>query len=202
MRQCSVEGCEAKYYGKGLCRKHWARKRRHGTTDDPPKRVTPPERMAAALASRVPSVITCPHPDRKHFGKGMCKPCYMTKWIKDNPQSSAAQWITNNPERYQYLCRRSKLKKYGITPEQFEEMWKQQDGICANPACDAVFDRDVPRSVNVDHCHETGAVRGLLCGRCNRTLGHANDNPDLLVGLVEYVRAAHTQVGSRRDDRR
>lgn len=40
----------------------------------------------------------------------------------------------------------------------------------------------------VDHDHTTGLIRGVLCGDCNRALGHANDDPHVLAGLIEYLK--------------
>jgi len=73
--------------------------------------------------------------------------------------------------------------KYGLTPERFKELLVQQDEKCA--ICRCVFvhvelekpvDRRRKRSnINVDHCHKTGVVRGLLCAGCNRVLGNFED---------------------------
>lgn len=58
------------------------------------------------------------------------------------------------------------VNNYGITIAQFEEMEKAQDGLCF------ICGRDnKPLRLNVDHCHQSGVVRGLLCGRCNGALG-------------------------------
>jgi hypothetical protein len=43
------------------------------------------------------------------------------------------------------------------------------------------------RSLNIDHCHTTGKVRGLLCDNCNKGLGLFKDNPDLLNNAVKYL---------------
>lgn len=72
-------------------------------------------------------------------------------------------------------------RKYGLSTGDYERMLAEQGGRCA--VC-----RALPATVlNVDHCHETGLVRGLLCGTCNRALGQASDNPQLLRKLADYV---------------
>jgi hypothetical protein len=81
--------------------------------------------------------------------------------------------------------RNSALKRmYGITIEQFEEMKESQGGVCANPECDAKLEG---RYAHVDHCHETGEIRGILCHYCNLALGNVGDNIHKLEGLVKYL---------------
>src|SRR5690606_16165725 len=77
--------------------------------------------------------------------------------------------------------RAHKLKEYGLTPDDYDKMFRDQDGACAT--CGLVSDR----SLDVDHCHETGRVRGLLCNNCNRALGHAKDDPKVLRRMAEYL---------------
>lgn len=63
--------------------------------------------------------------------------------------------------------RRHSLRAFGLTVEQYDEMLAAQDGVCAmcHEPC------ATGRRLAVDHDHQTGAVRGLLCGRCNTWLG-------------------------------
>lgn len=68
---------------------------------------------------------------------------------------------------------------YGITPTEYENLSRLQDGRCA--VCQRT------RKLAVDHCHRTGRVRELLCYPCNIALGQVNDNVELLQQLGEYV---------------
>ncbi len=73
---------------------------------------------------------------------------------------------------------------YGLTLDDLQQMFEDQDGRCA--ICDTPFDDDlVP---HVDHCHETGRVRGLLCIRCNTGIGLLGDNEDRLAEAIRYLR--------------
>lgn len=72
---------------------------------------------------------------------------------------------------------------YGITPERYEEIFRLQGGRCA--IC-----RNVPRTIRfaVDHDHQTGEVRGILCKRCNHDLlGAGHDDILTLWRAVEYL---------------
>lgn len=78
---------------------------------------------------------------------------------------------------------------YAITVEQYDEMLERQDGVCA--ICQAEETRTVKGticSLAVDHDHETGRVRGLLCQSCNAALGGFRDSPALLERAAEYLK--------------
>jgi transcription elongation factor Elf1 len=73
--------------------------------------------------------------------------------------------------------------KYGITPQDRFIMLLEQRFQC--PACKTRFDGT--GKAKVDHCHKTGAVRGLLCNSCNLSLGLMNENADSLRALADYI---------------
>lgn len=195
MRLCSIAACESVHYGRGLCRKHWMRQRRTGTTDDSGYEPgQSPEFLDAIRPIRQVRVNECGHPERPHSGRGKCKSCYAIDWQKRNPEKSGNAWLARNPERSRELRRRAVLKRHGLTPEQYAEMWHLQGGRCANPGCGKsapLIMRSYRDGLQVDHDHKTGVVRGLLCGPCNVTLGHVYDEPQRLLGLVEYLKQAN-----------
>ena len=91
-----------------------------------------------------------------------------------------------NPEHYLQIERKSKFKKqYGITLEQYDEIFTAQGGGCA--ICSAKTPSNRTKYFAVDHCHTTGKVRGLLCTKCNRGLGLFNDRTDLLKLATNYL---------------
>lgn len=74
---------------------------------------------------------------------------------------------------------------YNITAEQYEAIKTAQGGVCA--ICQRANGRT--KALAVDHNHETGEVRGVLCGPCNRgVLGHLRDSPDAMERAAEYLR--------------
>lgn len=76
------------------------------------------------------------------------------------------------------------MANYGITPQQYGEMLARQDGGCG--ICGVKTDSQ-NRRLHVDHNHETGAVRGLLCDSCNRAIGLLGDSADRLRMAVKYL---------------
>lgn len=81
------------------------------------------------------------------------------------------------------------VAQYGITIDAYDKLLAEQGGVCA--ICREVEDikgrNGAVRSLSVDHCHETGAVRGLLCGRCNTGLGYFRDSPTVLSAACSYL---------------
>lgn len=75
------------------------------------------------------------------------------------------------------------LKKlYGMSPEEYSTLMAAQGGKCA------ICRSSCPRGrLSVDHNHETGEIRGLLCRDCNRALGIFRDDPDRLRKAAEYL---------------
>jgi transcription elongation factor Elf1 len=74
---------------------------------------------------------------------------------------------------------------YGITSEEYKQMYEAQDGKCK--ICNTA--PTTKRGLNVDHCHVSGKVRGLLCHGCNTALGSFKDDPTLLMNAIEYLRS-------------
>jgi len=70
-----------------------------------------------------------------------------------------------------------------MSPADFEAMRDAQSGVC-------LICKRTPDMFVVDHDHRTGAVRGLLCGPCNRALGHFSDRPELCLAAAEYLRGS------------
>lgn len=76
--------------------------------------------------------------------------------------------------------------KYGMTVEIYERMSAEQNHVCA--ICGGLPTRT--KNLHVDHCHETGVVRGLLCDSCNLGLGKFRDDPVMLDKAAAYLRAS------------
>jgi len=77
-------------------------------------------------------------------------------------------------------------RNYGMGFKEYEEMLFAQDGKCA--ICKAEPPKDQHKTrLNIDHCHTTGKVRGLLCDCCNRALGLMRDNTELLEKAIQYL---------------
>ena len=77
-------------------------------------------------------------------------------------------------------------RRYGITSEDYDRMLKEQGGCCKICGSDEPMHRT--KYFTVDHCHETGKVRGLLCHPCNVMLGQAQDNINTLEKAIDYLK--------------
>ncbi len=105
---------------------------------------------------------------------------YIANKEKMNAQSKA--WGIENKERASELKRRHNLKKFGITIEDYEKMLVEQRGCCK--ICGKMPGK---KRLAVDHNHETREVRALLCDRCNRMIGFAEEEPTILRLAALYI---------------
>ena len=105
----------------------------------------------------------------------VCKGSYDKKWHSKNPGAKREFDLKN---------------KYSITLYQYDEMEAAQGGTCAicNQEETSQFRGKVKR-LAVDHCHENGHVRALLCKKCNVSLGNFNDDPERFRAAAYYLEA-------------
>lgn len=152
---------------------------------------------------------TC-HPDRLLYALGMCRSCYEKDLRDRNPDFAERQkknrrdWYAENHDYVINRCReydkkrresdpdyrwkRALKRKYDISAEDYYTMLELQGGGCA--ICGRPFDRD--KKLHVDHCHETGKVRGLLCYRCNFGMTWFSSDPALLHKCANYLEEEHS----------
>jgi hypothetical protein len=82
------------------------------------------------------------------------------------------------------------LREYGVSKERYDAMVLAQEGVCAicGKPPQGFSGRTRNKVLVVDHVHETGKVRGLLCGKCNTMLGHANEQVSVLERAIAYLK--------------
>lgn len=92
-----------------------------------------------------------------------------------------------NPEKYAEIRRRANLKRcFGLTIEEYDRLMQRQGGVCA--ICGQRERNKAGRRMPVDHCHETGVVRGLLCSNCNGGIGKFHDDTEKMAKAIEYLK--------------
>jgi 5-methylcytosine-specific restriction endonuclease McrA len=110
---------------------------------------------------------------------------YYSRDPEGNRKRNAA-WREFNKDR---ILARNREYYYGITAKEFDDMLVKQQGRCA--VCSIPFTEERKSLIPcVDHDHNTGRVRGLLCSHCNRGLGSFRDDPETLEAGAAYLRAA------------
>ncbi len=120
------------------------------------------------------------HEDEMFYkGYSICKKCHKEKsikWALENKDKNnlyraewERNWRKNNPTANRLRDRKKELKRLGITIEIFDKILKEQEGKCA--ICKVNFEKENKKSC-IDHSHETGEIRGILCKVCNLQLGH------------------------------
>ncbi len=109
---------------------------------------------------------------QKHYLSARCKPCH-----QEYKRTSPTTHRNRKAEKLQL--------RYGLTYEQWEAMRQAEDYRCM--IC-GISEEELGKKLDVDHCHDSGKVRGLLCNPCNTMLGHARDKVEILEAAVAYLK--------------
>lgn len=171
---------ERKHYAKGLCQSCYVMRTRPGV-----KATCHPNRKHKAhglcikcyensgYRDRNNKKATC-HPDLAHHAKGLCKTCYQDQYIKNYVRSSDS--IARKKE---YHWRKLGIREFTFTD--YQALWNLQNGKCA------ICLRE--EKLAVDHDHQTGRVRGLLCDYCNRRLMLSRNTVEIFRRAIAYLTA-------------
>ena len=115
----------------------------------------------------------------KHLLKSRCNTCLYKEHRK---------WAEQNPERVREYRQKDswtlakRCARRGITPEELVDVYERQEECCA--ICKTEIELI---DSAIDHNHNTGEFRGVLCKRCNRALGMFKDSPTILRNALEYL---------------
>ena len=161
-----------------------------------------------------PTKFAVCHTDRVHHCKGLCINCYILRWKANNREkvngyaradyvrnqttrlAQRKAWRDRNPDYMTKYHRthaaellpgvrdRAYRKKYGISLEQYDEIFQKQKGLCA-----LCLRPSKTYKLAVDHDHKTKKIRGLLCLICNRVvLSRIDLIPGYLERITDYVK--------------
>jgi hypothetical protein len=105
--------------------------------------------------------------------------------LKKRDNDACKEWYKKNPK---YTTRSNRLLKFNITPDRYNTMILEQNGVCAIcKKSESATINNVTKSLAVDHCHNTNKVRGLLCSRCNTALGLLKDDISVVKNMINYL---------------
>ena len=107
----------------------------------------------------------------KQYASARCKLCHQ-EYRRESPTTPR----NRKSEKLQL--------RYGLTYEQWEKMKTNESYSCM--IC-GITEAETARKLDVDHCHSSGKVRGILCNPCNNMIGHAKDNVAALRAAADYL---------------
>lgn len=190
--ECSREGCAKPVRSRGLCSMHYSRMMRGTSLDTSPQ----PRNLYGPTCS----VQDC---ERPHHSKGLCNRHHNAWRYASDPdfrarklESERRRIARMGPVSRRESQRRQQLLRYGLTPEQYDEMLAAQDGVCA------ICKTPTPSALHVDHNHACcpgprscgSCIRGLLCANCNKALGLLRDIPEVFRTAATYLERSSTGV--------
>jgi hypothetical protein len=148
-----------------------------------------------------------PRPTPEHrlclFNEGAPYSIENTRWLtrKEERAIRAGQRKAKEMERRasgeitKSLLKNTAKKRCGLSSKEYQEMLEESNhrcSICKLP--ERTLRRGKPMQLSVDHDHETGIIRGILCHSCNAALGHFRDSKIVLASAIEYLDHAPVKI--------
>jgi hypothetical protein len=164
---CQIIDCERESHTRGYCKKHYELYRQS-------KDYVPIHKHRLSDIDIVSL-------------RAICSECGLTDIYSNSTK--------NKSGGLQFRCKshvnQNRFARYGITYEDYNDLVKLQGNLCAicgePETARAWNDKSKSKTLHVDHDHETGQVRGLLCQKCNTGLGGLKDDIKLLKLAIEYL---------------
>lgn len=186
MRICNIPGCNKETKLRNLkCGMHatrWARYR----SFDLPIRIKKPK------TCRIHGLLSTKDIKKPNVCR-LCSIKWQDNFRKNNPDKikQYQQTLSIKRKRNRRIMYRHLLKrKYNLTLADYDRMFEEQKGLCE--ICnfsETVLDKHGKlRYLAVDHCHKTGKTRGLLCSRCNMSLGGYRDSIEIHESAARYLK--------------
>jgi len=158
---CSVDDCATRPLARGWCRKHY---KRWQATGDP----------TLTLPTGRPELGVCQRSHEPNWyvyeqGRRVNRTCRTCR----NERRFSPEGIAEHRDR-------ELQRLYGISSAEVDALLTSQGGVCAICARS-------PEPPHVDHDHQTGAIRGILCNSCNLAIGMLQDSPDIVQAALTYL---------------
>lgn len=196
---CTIADCGRPHHARGWCLTHYTQFKRGVEPSGPIKvrvRDKPPECTEDDCSEPVKAKGLC----KMHYQR-LLRHGYTRYRDRKTPPKPCMIETCDNHLYAKGLChahyaKQRKWQSFGVDAARYQEMLHDQGGVCAvcsqpERAPDKASGKI--RDLAIDHDHDTGVVRALLCSNCNRALGLFGDNPALLDGAKAYL-AKHGKV--------
>lgn len=175
MNLCKISDCQTKQHTRGLCNTHYVYHRNHGTLDE------------VALPKAYKHYLSDVNPAERTAICAICGPTRVGTNGIDRYGRTAFDCQTKkdekNRKRAVYTFGDGDTIPYDEATAARTRLHKEQNGLCA------ICNRPEAETgtLRLDHCHDTGKIRGLLCNGCNMGIGSFKDSPENLIAASEYL---------------
>ena len=174
---CKIDECDRLTLSRGLCQRHYHRFRQRGTLEQHANPIAPVSSRHSLSEvdeeSKTAICAICGPTTFRTRGGGRGRQCMVlrraerNRYRNDRPLTPAER----------------RCRKYKLTAAEYLSLMERARGECE--LCGV----DILGQEKIDHCHETGTVRGVLCHRCNVGLGWFDDSPPRLLAAYLYLKA-------------
>jgi hypothetical protein len=201
---CTIDGCGRKHKSRGYCASHYQQYKR-GLTDlgalKTRQRVKPDCCVEVDCESSVKANGLCAAHYQRFLRHGHTRYRDRKRPAQQCSVGDCDNILYANTLCHQHYMRERKIKKMGLSTDSYLEMFGKQKGLCAicfgtETSKDGASGKF--RALAIDHNHETGAVRGLLCSPCNRAIGLLKDDPATLRNAADYLERYTSAPGKNR----